>query len=79
MLDVNEANNDEHVKEDDVATTSDVVATTTADGLPKEMRFVRDHPKELIIGDSSEGKSRIYIGLKLAQQICAPQRKRYII
>ena len=54
-LDVNEANNDEQVKEDDVATTSDAVATTSADGLPKEMRFVRDHPKELIIGDSSAG------------------------
>ena len=51
-LDVNEANDDEQVK-DDVATTSDAVAPTSADGLPKEMHFVRDHPKELIIGDST--------------------------
>ena len=51
-LDIEDATSDEHViKEDDIATTSDAVASTSADGLPKEMRFVRDHPKELIIGD----------------------------
>ena len=38
---------------DDSTPTNEEVATTSVDGLPKELRFQHDHPKELIIDDNT--------------------------
>ena len=39
-LDIDDANSEEqNIKEDDIAPTSEAVASTSTDGLPKEMRL----------------------------------------
>ena len=55
-LDIDDANTDERiVKDDDIAHTVEAMACTSADGLPKEIHYSCDHPKELIIGDNMTG------------------------
>ena len=45
----------EQIAKDVSTPTDEAVASTSADGLPKELRFQHDHPKELIIGDNTTG------------------------
>ena len=47
------ANSNEQEQVASVPNTQDVA--TTSDGLPRDLRFQRDHPRELIIGDTTAG------------------------
>ena len=55
-LDIEDVNsNGQIIKDGDISPTDEEFASTYTDGLPKEIHYSSDHPKELIIGDSTAG------------------------